>query len=69
MNKESSEPALVKTSGQPVTFRDRKFKSRIVFFPGASTAAIEKSAVTVSKTGHIAYLDKHADFERIEVGW
>jgi hypothetical protein len=68
MNKESAEPARVETSGQPVTFRDRKFKSRIVVFPDASTTAIEKSAVTVSKTGYIAYLDEHADFERIEVG-
>lgn len=58
----------MRTSEQPTTFRDRQFKSRIVVFPDGSTATVEKSAVTVSKAGHIVYLDKHADFERIEVG-
>lgn len=58
----------MRTSGQPTTFRDRQFKSRIVVFPDATTATVEKRAVTISEAGHIAYLDKHADFERIEVG-
>lgn len=49
-----------------VTFRDRAFRSRTVVFPDGNTAMVERCVVGVSDPEHIAYLDWHAGFERID---
>ena len=48
------------------SFCDKVFRTRTVVFPDGETATIERSLVAVSDQEHITYLDRHADFERID---
>lgn len=48
------------------SFRDKAFRSRTVVFPDGDTAMVEKSLVTLSDPGHVTFLDRHADFERVD---
>ncbi|MGQ7939081.1 hypothetical protein [Paraburkholderia sp. D1E] len=48
-----------------VTFRDRMFRSRTVVFPDGDTAMVERSVVVASTPEHVAFLNQHADFERV----
>lgn len=50
----------------PVKFRDVAFRSRTVVFPGGDTATVESSMVAVLDPEHITYLDRRADFERVD---
>lgn len=49
-----------------VSFRDRVFRSRTVVFPDGDTAAVEQSVVVASTPEHIAFLNQHPDFERVD---
>ncbi|MDR3386954.1 MAG: hypothetical protein P4L92_07860 [Rudaea sp.] len=68
---ETSMPAQLSTlklAGGPVsvTFRDKAFRSRTVVFPDGHTAIVERGVVAVSTPEHVAFLDQHADFERVD---
>ena len=47
-------------------FRDKVFKSRTFVFADGSTAPVENSLIIASTQEHVTYLDRHADFERID---
>jgi hypothetical protein len=49
-----------------VAFRDKAFRSRTVVFPDGHTAIVERGVVAVSTPEHVAFLDQHADFERVD---
>ncbi|MFM0250652.1 hypothetical protein [Paraburkholderia sediminicola] len=68
---ETSMPAQLSTlklAGGPVsvTFRDKAFRSRTVVFPDGHTAIVERGVVAVSAPEHVAFLNQHADFERVD---
>lgn len=58
--------AIALSQAADVSFRDSAFRTRTVVFPDGDTASVEGSVVAVSDQEHIAYLDRHADFERID---
>lgn len=60
--------STLKLAGGPAsfTFRDKAFRSRTVVFPDGFTAAVERSVVAASTPEHVAFLDQHADFERVD---
>ena len=51
---------------QPVTFRDRAFKSRTIVFADGSTAAVVCSLITVSTSERIEHLNQLGDFDRTD---
>ena len=51
---------------QPVTFRDKTFKSRTIVFGDGSTAAVVRSLITVSTSQRIEHLTQLGDFDRID---
>ncbi|MCW5319629.1 hypothetical protein D5039_00065 [Verminephrobacter aporrectodeae subsp. tuberculatae] len=53
------------SSTETVTFADKEFKSRTVVLEDGRTFAVEKSLIAATDLALIAYLDTHADFERV----
>ena len=64
MPKDSEAIALSQATG--VSFHDSAFRTRTVVFPDGETAMVEQSLIVVSDQEHITYLDRHADFERVD---
>ena len=64
MPKDREAIALSPATG--VSFRDSSFRTRTVVFPDGDTAMVGSSLVAVSDPEHISYLDRHADFERVD---
>ena len=58
--------AIALSQAAGVSFHDSAFRTRTLVFPDGETATVEKGLVAVSDQEHIAYLDRHADFERID---
>lgn len=53
------------SKAQPiVTFWDKAYKSRVLITPEDRTLVVDNHQVITSEPAEIAYLDKHADFER-----
>ncbi|TCK43470.1 hypothetical protein B0G84_1806 [Paraburkholderia sp. BL8N3] len=53
---------------QPVTFRDKAFKSRTFVFADGTTAPVEKSLIVATSAERIEQLERHGDFERTAAG-
>ena len=67
MPQENKTAAPAKTGlQQPVTFRDRAFKSRTIVFADGSTAAVVRSLITVSTSERIEHLTQLGDFDRTD---
>ncbi|WP_375592181.1 hypothetical protein [Chitiniphilus eburneus] len=47
-----------------VTFTDKAFKSRTLVLPDGRAFPVAKSRITANDPALIAYLDRHADFDR-----
>ncbi|GAA5785109.1 hypothetical protein [Chitiniphilus shinanonensis] len=47
-----------------VTFADKAFKSRTIVLSDGRAFPVSKSRITANDAALIAYLDRHADFER-----
>ena len=47
-------------------FRDKSFQTRTVVSPDGDAAMVKCCVVAVSDPEHVAYLDRQADFERID---
>ena len=69
MPQENKTAVSAKTgSQQPVTFRDRAFKSRTIVFADGSTVPVISSLVTVSTPERVEHLTQLGDFERTDTG-
>lgn len=53
---------------QPVTFRDKAFKSRTIVFADGSTVPVIRSLITVSTPERVEHLTQLGDFERTDTG-
>jgi len=51
---------------EPVTFRDKAFKSRTIVFADGSTVPVISSLVTVSTPERVEHLTQLGDFERTD---
>ena len=64
MPKDREGIALSQATG--VSFHDSVFRTRTVVFPDGETAMVEQSLIALSDLEHITYLDRYADFERVD---
>ena len=63
-----AKPNKAEASAIPVVFKDKAFKSRTIVLGDGRAFQVEKSRIEASDPALIAYLDKHAEFGRIESG-
>ncbi len=69
MPQENKTAVSAKTgSQQPVTFRDRAFKSRTIVFVDGSTVPVISGLITVSTSERIEHLTQLDEFERTNTG-